>query len=80
MAEYIEREAVRDELYFSNAITMRGVAILNKFPTADVIPVVHCKECRHMTNELGYRYCNVWQGINGYGDDGFCNYGERETE
>ncbi len=41
MPEYIEREAVRNALYEADAITMKGVAILNQFPAADVAPVVH---------------------------------------
>ena len=41
MAEYIEREALRDTLYDADAITMSGVKILNQFPAADVTPVVH---------------------------------------
>lgn len=36
MSEYIEREAVRNALYDSDAITMEGVKILNQFPAADV--------------------------------------------
>lgn len=39
MADYIEREAVRNELYDADAITMKGVAILNQFPPADVVKV-----------------------------------------
>lgn len=39
--EYIEREAVRNELYDSDAITMFGVATLNNFPAADVVEVRH---------------------------------------
>ena len=39
--EYIERKAVRDMLYEADAITMSGVAILNNFPTADVVEVRH---------------------------------------
>ena len=35
--EYIEREKLRDALYDADAITMRGVAILNRFPAADVV-------------------------------------------
>lgn len=42
--------------------------------------VIHCKDCRHMTLEIGIRWCNVWDRPNGYGDDGFCNYGERKEE
>ena len=41
MADYIAREAVRNELYDADAITMKGVAILNNFPSADVVEVVH---------------------------------------
>ena len=40
MAEYIEREAVRNTLYEADVITMNGLAILNRFPAADVVPVV----------------------------------------
>ena len=41
MAEYIEREAVRNALYEADAITMKGVKILNQFQTADVVEVRH---------------------------------------
>lgn len=41
MAEYIERQALRDALYKVDAITMNGVKILNQFPTSDVAPVRH---------------------------------------
>ena len=47
--------------------------------TVDAVPVVRCKDCKHM--ELipsGARWCNAWCGINGMGDEGFCNYGERK--
>lgn len=39
MAEYIEREALRDALYDADAITMQGVKLLNQFPAADVAPI-----------------------------------------
>ena len=41
MADYINREAVRNELYAADAITMKGVAILNNFPSADVVKVTY---------------------------------------
>lgn len=41
MAEYIDREALRDALYEADSITMEGVKILNQFPAADVAPVRH---------------------------------------
>ena len=42
---------------------------------------VRCKDCKHMEKTTyGLRWCNVWEAINGMGDDGFCNYGERRTD
>ena len=34
MAEYVDRFALRDALYDADAITMRGVKIINQFPSA----------------------------------------------
>ena len=39
----IDRKELRDALYDADAITMTGVKILNQFPAADVVPVVHGK-------------------------------------
>lgn len=41
MAEYIDRDAIRNRLYDADAITMNGVAMLNNFPAADVEEVKH---------------------------------------
>lgn len=41
MLDYINREAARNALYEADAITMKGVAILNQFPAADVVEVRH---------------------------------------
>ncbi len=42
------------------------------------VEVVRCKDCKHMvTTPNGLRLCSVWCDINGMGDEGFCNYGER---
>lgn len=50
MAEYIEREAVRDALYDADAITMKGIAIINSFPAADVVEVVRYQEAIRALN------------------------------
>lgn len=51
-------------------------------PLPDVVEVVRCKDCKHMTKAigLGTRYCKVWSNFNGMGDEGFCNYGERKEQ
>ena len=41
MAEYIDKEALRDALYDADAITMNGVKIFNQFSSSDVEPVKH---------------------------------------
>ena len=73
MAEYIEREALRDALYDADAITMSGVKILNQFPAADVAPVRHgrwlpqvvlgqkawdCSECKTLGSPH-WKWCPV---------------------
>ena len=73
MAEYIDKEALRDALYGADAITMNGVKILNQFPSVDVEPVKHgrwvcgdyydvgdvCSECDWDSQMIcpSYRYC-----------------------
>ena len=39
---------------------------------------VRCKDCKYReVTPDSLRWCYVWNGINGMGDEGFCNYGER---
>ena len=82
MAEYIEREAIRDALYDADAITMNGVKILNQFPAADVEPVRNGRWIMG-TGENGlqteHRKCSrcgeiVKYGYSLYGIHNFCNY------
>ena len=55
------------------------IDIIREAPTIDAVEVVRCKDCRHMENTPdGLRWCHVWAGINGMGDEGFCSYGERK--
>ena len=54
---YIEREALKDALYEADAITMKGIAIINQFPAADVAPVVH-GEWLNFTGDFSTAECN----------------------
>jgi hypothetical protein len=55
-------------------------------PTADVVPVVRCKDCKHYTNidtyrnppRLDFYWCNKFGTITKEND--YCNYGERRCE
>lgn len=52
--------------------------MFNNLKTVDAVEVVRCKDCKNMiVSDKGFRFCNVWCKINGMGDDGYCNYGER---
>lgn len=53
---------------------------LDNAPTVDAVPVVRCKECKHMRRDNVGVFCKVWHGYNGCGEDGFCSYGERRTD
>lgn len=54
--------------------------VLNQ-STVDAVKVCRCKDCKHMEiTPDNLRWCNVWNGINGMGDCGYCNYGERRCE
>ena len=76
---YIEREALKDALYEADAITMKGIAIINQFPAADAVPVVRCKECKYKeqarVNKKGFLVCPA-SGME-ITDNDYCSYGER---
>ena len=46
-------------------------------PIVDVVPVVRCKDCKHLNN-LFDCWCSRW----GFGTeaDAFCSYGEKKDE
>lgn len=51
-------------------------------PTADVVEVVRCKDCKHYSAD-GWGYGNCYRGSVEYlrmADNGFCSYGERREE
>lgn len=87
MAEYIEREAVLAKQYNASnfvdpmlAEMVVDVRDIEDIPAADVVEVCRCKDCKHMMRMMNACYCTVWGGFNGYGEDGFCCYGERKAE
>lgn len=80
MTEYIDREALRNALYEADAITMKGVEIINNFPAVDVVEVVRCKDCRmYVDNKEAFvKYCTRGLRNINVQPDAFCSYGERK--
>ena len=58
MAEYINKEAIRNELYSADVITMRGVYMLNNFPAADVEEVKHGRWIEQTAPRWKTWYCS----------------------
>ena len=81
MADLINRAALLAE-YDKHHVGAPGGArkLIEKAPAVDAVPVVRCKDCKHMEKDVVGRLCHVWGGYNGMGDDGYCNYGERKVD
>lgn len=73
MAEYIDKTAIRQALYDADAISFKGLEILNQFPAADVVErkyghwkrasknLVSCSCCHNCIVDdraLGEFYCH----------------------
>lgn len=93
MKEYIERAALKRELapYEENDFSQQMdviLAIVDAQPTADVVEVVRCGQCKH-SRELdrsdpyensfvdGCLWCMMGRG-DGVAKDQFCDEGERK--
>lgn len=96
MAEYIDREAVKEMVQKHRCLGCtneksldcplcqlhRLFADIGKIPTADVVEIVRCRDCVHRDPED--KKCDgAFQargGIFQMDDDDFCSYGERRKE
>lgn len=79
MAEYIERETIKAAMIhygFKSPDMTVTEFVEDELPAADVAPVVHCKDCKHLMFSDCYGECGAARmGI--VSPDDFCSYGER---
>ena len=54
------------------------IGVLEEVPSADVVEVVHCKDCKYYDDTPPFSYCV--QNSKYIDDDGFCSDGERRTD
>lgn len=73
MVEYIDREAANLALAEQGFDWDKVKQALASVPAADVVPVVWCKECKH----LFYTMCAAC-GFLPHKPNDFCSYGERK--
>ena len=72
MARYIDAEA------FFETFGELNTEPYNNFPTADVVEVVRCEDCRYWENRFDVMVCNLTDGMKGASD--YCSYGERRED
>ena len=86
MSKYIEQEAVmrtaRDGYHSDFGRNMADLTslseVLEDTPTADVVEVVRCKDCKEYNTHScaeGFGWCEMWDL--GKTDNQFCSHGER---
>ena len=89
MSEYIERKAVINKVneipaHFDNGDIRYGIELaiqtIKDTPTADVVEVVRCKDCRHYVAESCTRDIKSRTNMFYMRADDFCSYGERKDE
>ena len=95
MAEYIDREAVKEIMKKYRCLDCTNEKSLDcplcqlhipfteisKIPTADVVEVVRCKDCLYFEYQIGsYGICKHWHTNNqDIFDLNFCGYAEPRT-
>ena len=75
MSEYVERKEVRMALYEADAVTIKGLMVIDRLPAADVVPVVRCKDCLY-GSENGF-ICGHANGLRYSFPNSFCSNGTR---
>ena len=49
-------------------------------PTVDFVPVVRCKDCKWLYDEMGDYCCRSHRGLVRICKNSFCSYGERKED
>ena len=70
MSDCVERIVLRDALYKADAITMKGIKIINQFPAADVATVRHGRWIKESDGGTRCSVCNKRvRDVTGGGDE-----------
>lgn len=86
MAKYIDVEELKKELICNKNFYPTIIKnALEKLPSADVVEVVRCKDCKkyadfdiHNGKRLTFHFCNKFSTITTEND--YCSFGERRDE
>ena len=85
MARYIDADELKKVLddgytkhFLSSAELVYVDQMIDNAPTADVVEVVRCEDCRYWENRFDVMVCNLTDGMKGASD--YCSYGERRED
>lgn len=56
-----------------------AIDLLQIYPSADVVPVVRCKDCKWKADTIGESWCDFHE-FTILSDDDYCSYGERRND
>lgn len=99
MSRYIDADALRHNvLYWADSKNLQGnheqakafnycLCMIDDMPTADVVEVVRCKDCKYYKEYIGNKgsammcFCPCCIGGQGKkSEDDYCSYGERRED
>ena len=81
MSKYIDAEKTAEIVSKRHKIPLSDlVDTFAEVPTADVVKVVHCKDCRHyeLFTEYNENFCNEYGGF--VVENDFCSRAEKKGE
>ena len=74
---YIDADKLKDDLINNRCFYPSIVeSAIRNTPTADVVEVVRCRDCKHFTYDNG-GCCGLGVGLCFADENQFCSYGER---
>ena len=79
--EYIEREALLHKIRWASSAE-EAVMSVRRIPAADVVPVIHCKDCVYAQplKDSKYDYlCRYWNG-HSCNQNQFCSQGKTKED
>ena len=83
MSRYIDADVLIDDLIHNRSFYPAIVSsAIKNTPTADVVEVVRCKDCKHFTKGMAIGMCkrDEYKPILPINANHYCSYGERREE
>ena len=81
-ADELKAKAIRCETFklYDAPVFLKAVGTkeIDRAPTIDAVPVVRCKDCKWLYDEMGDYCCRSHRGLVRICENSFCSYGERK--